>query len=225
MDIQVLRSFALFANLSDEELKQISDKLISKSYKKFDAIIFEGDTDRDLYLIQKGLVKVNQINFEGNEVVISTLGKGEFFGEMAIITEEERSANIVAVEDTEIYKLPAEDFEYAIKHFPEISIALLKKTAQRLKDSSRRINELSLNYAESRIAMSLINTANKEGKKQKQRVILEGINYKDEIAKQACTSLKIVDQTIETFKRQGIIAEKDDKLLIFDFEKFVTDFS
>jgi len=148
MDIQLLKSFALFNKLSDAELQSISDKLIVLNYKKFDAIIFEGDTDKDLYLIHQGMVKVNQINFEGNEVVISTLGKGEFFGEMAIITEDERSANIIAVEDTEIYKLPAEDFEQALKNYPEIAIALLKKTAERLKVSSKRINELSLNYWE-----------------------------------------------------------------------------
>lgn len=225
MDIQALKTFSLFANLSEEELSQISGKLVAKNYKKFDVILFEGDDDKDLYLIHKGAVKVNQINFEGNEVVISKLGLGEFFGEMAIITEEERSANIVAIEDTEIYILPGDDFKEAIKHYPEITIALLEKTARRLKESSRRINELSLHYAESRIAISLINTANNNGEKQKQRVMVEGSTYKKDLAKQACTSVKIVEQTLDNFKRQGIIAEKEDKLLIFDFEKFVQDFS
>lgn len=225
MDIQSLKSFSLFSNLNEDILKLIVEKLIPAQYNKYEAILFEGDTDRDLYLIKSGGVKVNQINFEGNEVVISNLGPGDFFGEMAIITAEERSANVVATEDTEIFKLPAKDFERTLSQYPDIAIALLKKTAQRLKESSRRINELSLHYAESRIAISLIKTAQKAGKKNQKRVILEGFPYKHDLAKLACTSTKIVDQTIENFKRQGIIAEKEDRLLIFDFDKLIADFS
>ncbi len=222
---KVLNKISLFKNISEDDLKIIDSKLISKIYSKHDVILFEDDTDQDLYLINSGTVKITQINFEGNEVIISKLGEGEFFGEMAIITQEARSANVVALEETEIYKLPSIDFKNALKNHSGISICMLEKIAKRLKESSHRINELSLNYAESRIAISLIKTAQKEGIIKKKHVIIDGLQYKNDLATAACTTTKIVTQTIENFKKQGIIAENDSQLMIFDFDKFIEDFS
>ncbi len=222
---QVLNKISLFKNVNEKDLQTINSKLIAKTYSQHDVILFEGDTDQDLYLINSGNVKITQINFEGNEVIISRLGEGEFFGEMAIITQEARSANVIATEETEIFKLPSTDFKNALKNHPGISICMLEKISQRLKDSSQKINELSLQYAESRIAISLINLAHNEGTIKKKHVIIDGLQYKSDLAKTACTTKYIVTQTIENFKKQGVIAENDNQLMIFDFDKFIIDYS
>src|SRR6056297_226148 len=225
MAYENLKSFTLFRRLDDSALAMIRSRIIVQNSARHDVIIFEGDEDQALYLINKGGVKVNQINFEGNEVVINTLGAGDFFGEMAIINRETRSANVVATENTEIYKLGGPDFLQLLHAHSTIAIALLQRMSVRLKKCDKRINELSLNFAESRIAMSLINTARQAGKVTNKHVVIDGIPYKDELAQMACTSRQVVEETLSNFKKQGIIAEQEDRLLIFDFNKFIKDFS
>src|SRR5207247_954755 len=82
-----------------------------RAYPKNSVILFEDDPGDALYVVAKGQVKVVLIGEDGREVILSVLGEGEFFGEMALIDDEPRSAHVIAMEDSTLYVLRREDFQ------------------------------------------------------------------------------------------------------------------
>jgi len=110
-----------------------------RAYPKNSVILFEDDPGDALYVVAKGQVKIVLIGEDGREVILSVLGEGEFFGEMALIDDEPRSAHVIAMEDSTLYVLRREDFQGILEHSPGIGLALLRELSRRL----RRVDEKS----------------------------------------------------------------------------------
>ena len=91
--IEVLRKVPLFAGLGESDLAAFAELTRERSYPKGSVIVFEDDPGDALYLVAAGQVKVVIIAEDGREVILSVLGEGSFFGEMAVIDDEPRSAH------------------------------------------------------------------------------------------------------------------------------------
>src|SRR5258708_905569 len=94
----IFRKFVLFAELDDRELSSIIAVAKARRYAK-DDVIFHADESGDIFcLIKEGQVKVTMISPEGKEIILSMLGPGDFFGQMALLDDEPRSATLIATE-------------------------------------------------------------------------------------------------------------------------------
>src|SRR5258708_38489140 len=78
------------------------------------------------------------------EVILSVLGEGEFFGEMALIDDEPRSAHVIAMEDSTLVVLRREDFTNILMQVPAIALALLKELSRRLRRVDEKVGSLVL---------------------------------------------------------------------------------
>ena len=106
--IDFLRNVSLFESLNQEELEALSDVTFTRTFSKDNVIILaeeEGDT---LFILKRGQVKVSIVSEEGREVILSLLGSGSVFGELSLLDGKPRSANVVAIEETELLMLTAE---------------------------------------------------------------------------------------------------------------------
>ena len=108
--LEVLRKVPLFAGLGEADLTAFAELTRERSYPKGSVIVFEDDPGDALYLVAAGQVKVVIIAEDGREVILSVLGEGSFFGEMAVIDDEPRSAHVIAMEDSQLIVLRREDF-------------------------------------------------------------------------------------------------------------------
>src|SRR5436305_13185631 len=98
----LFRRFVLFAELDDRELGSVAAVAKTRRYAK-DDVIFHADESGDVFcLIREGQVKVTMISPEGKEIILSMLGPGDFFGEMALLDDEPRSATVIATETLEV---------------------------------------------------------------------------------------------------------------------------
>jgi hypothetical protein len=97
--MEVLRKVPLFSGLGESDLAAFADLTRERSYPKGSVIVFEDDPGDALFLVAAGQVKVVLIAEDGREVILSVLGEGSFFGEMAVIDEEPRSAHVIAMEE------------------------------------------------------------------------------------------------------------------------------
>ena len=110
MQVGLFRKFALFAELDVEELKQIAAVAKPRRYARDDAVIHEDERGDVFCLIQHGRVKITMTSPEGKELILSTLGPGEFFGEMALLDDNPRSASVIATEKLEVLTIWRSDF-------------------------------------------------------------------------------------------------------------------
>ncbi len=118
----------LFAGLDGKKRKVIASQGKELSYKSGDVIVDEGSMGVGFYLILDGKAEVRK-----GQKVLASLGKGQFFGEMSLIDEEPRSADVVAVSPTKCWALSSWSFSSVISANPEIALVMLKELVKRLR--------------------------------------------------------------------------------------------
>lgn len=143
-----LREIEIFKGRKETTLADLEACIQTKTFLKGERIFSRGDQGDELFMIRKGVVRI-ELPIEGGQTHhISTFGQGDFFGEMAFLDQQARSADAIASEDTELYVLSREQFEvFAEGHF---------KTAARLLAGLARVLSLRLRYTNAELrAMQL----------------------------------------------------------------------
>src|SRR5207245_10417491 len=164
LHVSFLRQFDLFAELDDRELASIAAVAKVRRYAK-DDVIFHGDESGDVFcLIKEGQVKVTMISPEGKEIILSMLGPGEFFGEMALLDDEPRSATVVATEALELVTIWRSDFLQILGENSTITRKVLAELSQRLRNASNRIESLATMDVYGRLARFFLDLAREQGK-------------------------------------------------------------
>jgi len=214
----------MFADLRDEILDKIFSLMQKRLYKRNNMILMEEDVGDTLFILNQGSVKITRMSDDGREVILSILGDGDFFGEMSILDGESRSANVIALEDSEVFVLKRGDFLDLLEKHPKIAIALLQELAIRLRRSDQQIEGLSLSDAENRIAMSIIRLAEDLGVIKLGQVIIDNLPFQQDIANMAGTSRETVSRMLKLLERKGWIQRKGRQLIITNYDEFVKEF-
>lgn len=137
MQPSFFRKFALFAELDDRELAAIAAVAKTRHYAK-DDVVFHADESGDVFcLIREGQVKVTMISPEGKEIILSLLAPGDFFGEMALLDEERRSASVRATSPMRLMVMTRQEFHSMISAVPALDERIRAKVAERLDNSAR----------------------------------------------------------------------------------------
>ena len=223
-NIKLLQSVALFWDLKDEELGYISEKMVSRQYDTGNYIFLEESDGEQCFFVVKGSVKITRLSKEGREVILAMLNQGDFFGEMSLIDGESRSANVIALEKTEVLTLNRKDFLIVLHDYPKIAIQLLKELASRLRKSDRHIASLSLSDAEKRIALSIIRFADDQGTIRNGKVSISKIPIQQDIANMAGTSRETVSRALSVLEKENLIERHGRELIILDYKKFIKEF-
>jgi len=160
--IDVLRRVPLFESLSEADLQSFAELVRERSYPRGSVIVFEEDPGDALYVVAAGQVKVVLVAEDGREVILSVLGPGSFFGEMAILDEGPRSAHVIAMEESNLLILRRDDFHARLRAMPEVAISLLKEISRRLRRADEKIGSLVLLDVNGRLAHLLLRLADEE---------------------------------------------------------------
>src|SRR5256885_6131894 len=138
MDAATLRSVPLFASLDSKATAQLGEYLTIHDYPKAATIFRYGDPGDAMYLIDVGKVRISITDADGAVVTLAELGAGDFFGDMAMLDGQGRSANAMATENARVAKLTRDDFLSFMESDPRVTLELLTALTLRL----RRTDEL-----------------------------------------------------------------------------------
>ena len=220
-----LKYVPIFTDLDESTIEKISNLGARKSFTKESVVLFEHETGSALFVIIKGKVKVSRVSDEGKEVILTILNESDFFGEMAILDGLSRSANVTAMEDSELFIIQRNEFLNLLQNHPEISIALLQEFTQRLRAADMKIKSLSLKDAEGKVATVILQLADDMGKIRQGTVEIEKLPYQHDLANMAGTSRETISRTLHTFVKKGLVELEGSRLRIIDYEKFKELFS
>ncbi len=215
-----LKFVPIFSELDDNTLEQISKLGIRKNFVKDAVVLFEHETGSALFVIVNGKVKVSRVSDDGKEVILTILSESDFFGEMAILDGLSRSANVTAMEDSELFIIQRNDFLALLKKHPEIAIALLQELTQRLRSADMKIKSLSLKDAEGKVATVILQLADDIGKIKQGTVEIEKLPFQHDLANMAGTSRETISRTLHSFAKKGMVELDGSRLRIIDYEKF-----
>ena len=216
-NIELLKTVSLFWDLDKTELGYISDKMVSKKFENGNLIFLEESEGKNLFFVVEGSVKVTRLSKDGREVILAMLNAGDFFGEMSLLDGEARSANVIALEKTEVLSLKRDDFLVVLHDYPKIAIQLLKEMTSRLRKSDRQIVSLSLSDAEKRIALCIVRFADEQGVIKNGQVTIPKIPIQQDIANMAGTSRETGSRGLKMFEEKNLIIKTGHRLVIPDY--------
>ncbi|HKO56715.1 MAG TPA: Crp/Fnr family transcriptional regulator [Thermoanaerobaculia bacterium] len=205
MQIALFRKFSLFAELDDRELLQIANVAKSRRYAK-DDVVFHADENGDVFcLIRDGEVKVTMISPEGKEIILSMLGPGDFFGEMALLDDEPRSATVIATEPLEVVTIWRSDFLSLLSENFGLTKKVLAELSRRLRTASNRIESLATMDVYGRLARFFLDLAREGGKSLDNGYVAVTRPTHQSIANMIGTSRETVSRLIHDLMKQGLL--------------------
>jgi CRP-like cAMP-binding protein len=129
----------------------------------------EGDTSKEMYVLQQGKVRISRLR-DGQQRSLVVLGDGEFFGEMAVLNGDPRSATATVETRSRMLVLEPEAFAALIRNKPDVAVRMIKKLTGRLRVANEHIQQLLVLDPNERVATFLIKMAKTEGNKHEDGV-------------------------------------------------------
>ena len=212
--VAVLQTVPLFRQVSEADLLALTQLIRERQFPRGSLILSQGDVGEALFLIKSGQVKVTVVAEDGREVILSVLGSGSFFGEMALVDDEPRSAHVIAMEETTLLQLRREDFRTRLKSAPELAISLLRELSRRLRRADDTIASLMLLDVNGRIAHLLLELAREEGGETGSRITRRLTHAS--IGQMVGASRETVSRTMRNLVLRNVIAVTRREILLLD---------
>ena len=124
----MIGSVPLFSGLDSKDRKAFAQSGKERSYKEGEVVVSQGATGVGFFLVLEGVVEVRK-----GVKVLATLSRGDFFGEMSLLDNQPRTADVVAVKATRCFVLSAWSFSALIKTNPRMAMGMLKELVKRLR--------------------------------------------------------------------------------------------
>src|SRR6266566_7322080 len=153
--INSLRHCQLFAGCDAPVLHAIAGRLRDRRFRRNEVIFHQGDAGDSLHIIVSGSVKIVLPSTEGDEAIIATLRPADFFGELALLDGQPRSATATAVEPTETMSLPRDLFRELLDRHPSLRDAVFSAVAGQLRRLTTHVEELHFLDLAGRLAARL----------------------------------------------------------------------
>ena len=209
-----LRRVPLFDSLGDAEIEALAEVAFTRRFDKGQLIILVAERGDSLFIIRQGQVKVSLLHEDGREFILSLLGEGEFFGELALLDDRPRSASVVAIEDTELLIVQRGDFHELINRVPGIAVTLLEELAGRLRRTDDQVGGLALLNVYSRVAKTILRLAADHGIDSSEGIMIEQRPTHQQLANMAGTTRETVTRALRQLEDEGYIRCRGRELVI-----------
>jgi CRP-like cAMP-binding protein len=213
-----LKQVAIFAELEANDLEIISQKIVSRKYKKKEIIFHQGDDSHTLYLIAKGKVRIFSISPAGNETSFRIFSIGDIIGEFAAIDGKPRSTTAKAMDNCILLELQSSAFLDRIQQTPKLALGLIKHLVKKLRwttdyaemithyDSAGRLLHIILHYNE---------MFGKEIDKDRRYELDLSLNQSD-LASLVGIRREWVNRIFQDWRKKGFIKYEHGKIMILD---------
>ncbi|MCH1625910.1 Crp/Fnr family transcriptional regulator [Ferdinandcohnia quinoae] len=199
-DNSCIRLVPIFQGLNSEEEKILQKETNHRIFRKGDFIFREGDTSETLYIVNKGLIKINKVAEDGKEQIVRLLFPGDFFGQTALFQSEIHYANAEAIDDTTICTIHRQDFLKTLERNHDMSLRFMHALNEIIHQADEWMTLLSLMEVEKRLASVLLLFSDRANTKDGK--------FKLPISKKALASL--IGTTPETISRKLVTFVSDE---------------
>lgn len=215
-----LRDHKLFWTLSMSQVKQLCIITGFKKAKKGDVIYFSSSDVPRIFLLKKGSIKIVEIDQDGNETIKDIIQKGDLFGELTL--ENDKNSNEYAkalTDEVAICSFLMSDFENLMLQNPNLALTYTKFVGLKMKRIKNNYSNLMNKDAKTRLFTFIKEWAEKEGKKDGNKVTLENYLTQADIAQIIGTSRQTATQLLNEMEEKQLIFYTRKEILIDDITK------
>jgi CRP/FNR family transcriptional regulator, cyclic AMP receptor protein len=184
-------------------------------FKKGEAFYVPDEKANHIYLINEGRVKIST-QHEGKEVTKAILGKGEVFGEMALLDEESRHDTAIALENTRVCIVSLDELRSLMRDRSELNQFFMRLFGRRQLEMERRLESLVFQDSRSRIVQFLVDLAHNKGQRVGYEWVVRQFITHQEIANLTATSRQTVTTTLNELRSRNLLTFNRSRLLIRD---------
>jgi len=213
-----LKKVPLFTQMSNEDLARLSRIVQERHFPKGNILFLENEPGHTLFIIKSGLIKISRVAPDGKAKTLTILHALEFFGEMAILDDEYRSATAEALSDATVLTIYKKDFESLIKKYPHLALEVIHTLCQRLREANHQIDDLAFQDSRGKIANVLLRLAKEFGKAvEKQPGIIIKISLThQELSEMAGLSRETTTRMLNKLEADNIIVLAKEHIVIRD---------
>lgn len=212
--VDLLKKVSLFQNVEDSELTKVANLLAPRDCPKDTHIVTQDEPGDAMFIIAKGRVKVVLYGDNGREVILTLLKSGEFFGEMALLDDLPRSANVIAHEDSQVLVLKRDQFAEHIKNSPTTALNVMAELSRRLRRADEIIGNLATLDVYGRVAHIMIDLAKKDGEEVEEGILIRERPTQQDIASMIGTSRETVSRVLSEFQKRGFVEMRGREILL-----------
>lgn len=216
-----LRDHKLFWTLSQSQIKQLCIITGFKKAKKGDVIYFSASDLPRVFLLKKGAIKIVSLDEEGNETIKDIIQKGDLFGELELDNDRKSNEYAKALTDEIIIcSFLLSDFENLLLQHPNLALTYTKFVGLKMKRIKNSYANLMSKDAKTRLITFFKEWAEREGKKEDNRVYLENYLTQNDIAQIICTSRQTATSLLNELEDSGLLYYSRKQIIIEDLSKF-----
>lgn len=202
----MLKKTQLLGDLPDEELNRLAKLVHGQMFMKNAFVLREGDKRSELLFLLAGKLQVVNYTEQGREVVLHTICSGEHFGELSVIDGKERSASVVATDDSIVVFLNKDHALSLFHENPLVARKMLQSLTKKIRQSSTQQMMLSNASAHARVYMKLFKLL--ESSPSAAQGIIDVMPTQQDFASMVNTSRETVSRAIQSLVKQGIIKKE-----------------
>lgn len=214
INLQALARVDLFAELPASELAALAACLRRRRFARGEVVFLQGDPGTTLYVIESGRVKIVRTSPEGKEAQLNLLGPGDFFGDLALLDGEPRSADAVTVEPSQLLLLQRDDFLRFLEGHPSVAQKLLAVLSRRLRRNAQIVQDAAFLDVPARLARALLDLAEPQGEGDPPALVVTTRLTQAELAAMIGATRESVNKWLGFFERQGFIRRNRGRIAI-----------
>lgn len=200
-----LKKIELFSSLTQDELREVQEKVVIKKFRKNEIILHEENTYEYMYVILEGEAKVVQVTGEGKGIIVTMHRAGDFFGELSLIDGKTAPATVTATKDSVTAIISREDFYSLLFSQKKVLENLLHILSSRLREAWKRIQLLNFNNAAQRVKMLLLMLSETYGKETPKGTVLTIKLIHQDIADMTGLTRETVTRVLDKWQKSGEI--------------------
>jgi CRP-like cAMP-binding protein len=212
----VLSEHFLLRHLNREELRRLAATTTLANHSRGEVIFQKGDPGDRMIAVVRGRVKICSHSVDGKELILNIIERGGLFGEIALFDGEARTADAIALEDTDLLSLERAKFYPFLRDNPDLALRLLAVVCKRLRETSEHLEATLFREAPSRLARCLLRLSQAFGKKVEGGTLLDIKLSQQQLGNYVGISRETVNKQLGEWQRDGLITLTSSSIMLLD---------
>jgi CRP/FNR family transcriptional regulator, cyclic AMP receptor protein len=218
---ETLRHVLLFRSLTGDEVHRLGTQCFWRRYEAKQQILGHGEGGTDVFFVISGVARALIRAGGGREVILGDIAAGEFFGELAAIDGQPRSASVVAATAATVARMSAYAFREVIHRHTDVCDQVLELIATRLRRLDRRVNEFSSLDTKRRILAELLRLSRPD-RADRSRGVVSPPPFHTEIAARVLARREAVTRELNALERTGLLERRRGAFILTDVQAMLT---
>lgn len=214
----VLRESELFSGLSDATVARIAERTVPRHYARNQPVVLEGDAGESMFVVAEGTLKVTVVSPEGDEMVLTTFGPGDTFGELSLLDGGPRSASVYATEPSTLLALTRSTVLDLVGEDRALADRLFARLGALVRRLTGQAADLVFLDLDGRVAKALCDLAQRHGEPTGDELVVDLSLTQSDLAQMVGGSRQSVNQSIKALERDGLVTLDRRRLVVHDLD-------